>query len=203
MKIAVFGATGRTGHLVVQKALDAGYEVVAYARSPHKLLIQSDHLTIIAGTLDDTQAIEQAVRGVDVVIELIGASSDGTEKILAAMKAYGVRRIIAASALSLSDPNDRFDVRRELLYLFVRIVIPGAVQQVIRAGHLVRTSGLDWTLVRISVLNDDPGTGRVISGYMGTKTVGFKLSRADLAEFFVQQITDTTCIRKAPAISSS
>jgi len=202
MKLTVFGATGRTGHLVVQRALDQGYEVVAYARHPEKLRLQHAHLRVVKGDLDDTAAIEQAIRGADAVIELVGAVSAGTEKILAAMKKYQVRRIIAASALSVSDSRDRFDLRREMLFLFVRLVIPHAVRQVIRAGQLIRDSGLDWTLVRIPGLSDAPATGEVISGYMGAGTVGFRLTRADLAAFVLDQVNDTTYIQTAPAISS-
>jgi uncharacterized protein YbjT (DUF2867 family) len=37
MKIAIFGATGGTGRLVVEQALEAGHEVIAFVRDPSKL----------------------------------------------------------------------------------------------------------------------------------------------------------------------
>jgi len=42
MKVAVFGASGRTGELVVEKALEADYEVVAFVRDREKLYHASD-----------------------------------------------------------------------------------------------------------------------------------------------------------------
>ena len=37
MRITVFGATGRTGRLLIEQALASGYQVVAFARNPSKL----------------------------------------------------------------------------------------------------------------------------------------------------------------------
>ncbi|TKX84333.1 NmrA family protein, partial [Halorubrum sp. SS5] len=34
MRIAVFGASGRTGRPLVEQALDRGHEVVAFVRDP-------------------------------------------------------------------------------------------------------------------------------------------------------------------------
>ena len=55
-KIAVFEATGDTGRQIVEQALQAGYEVVAYTRNPSKLKINDKHLTVIQGELDDAVA---------------------------------------------------------------------------------------------------------------------------------------------------
>ena len=51
MKITVFGATGGAGKQLVEQALAAGYEVVAYARNPSKLSISHEHLTVVQGEL--------------------------------------------------------------------------------------------------------------------------------------------------------
>ena len=51
MKITVFGATGGTGRQLVEQALAAGDEVVAYVRNPSKLNITHEHLKVIQGEL--------------------------------------------------------------------------------------------------------------------------------------------------------
>ena len=48
MKIAVFGASGRTGRPLVEKALAKGYEVTALVRDPAKIHIKDN--TPEAGT---------------------------------------------------------------------------------------------------------------------------------------------------------
>lgn len=67
-RITVFGATGGTGKQLVEQALAAGYEVVAYARAPSKLDISHEHLTVVRGELSDQALVENAVRGAGAVL---------------------------------------------------------------------------------------------------------------------------------------
>ena len=54
MKLAVIAATGRIGHGLTQEALDQGHHVIALVRSPDKLTIQHDNLTV-STLLTDTK----------------------------------------------------------------------------------------------------------------------------------------------------
>jgi hypothetical protein len=67
--------------------------------------------------------------------------------------------------------------------------------------ELVRASGLDWTIVRLPMLTDDPKSASVKVGYVG-KGMGARIARADIADFILGQLDDKTWIRAAPAISS-
>jgi putative NADH-flavin reductase len=71
-KIAVFGATGETGKQIVEQALQAEYEVVAYARNPSKLNVSNEHLTVIQGELSDVALVETALRGTSAVLSTLG-----------------------------------------------------------------------------------------------------------------------------------
>ncbi|WP_433620629.1 NAD(P)-dependent oxidoreductase [Paenibacillus cellulositrophicus] len=201
MKIAIFGASGRTGHFLMDMALQGGHDIVAFARRPENVSLSHERLTIIEGTVADRERIERAVEGADAVIELMGAVSEGTANIIAAMKKQGVRRLIAASALSVHDPKDRFQLGRQLLLAMVRLIIPRNVREVRRAAELIRASDLEWTLARIPVLTDRPGS-LPKADYYGHGTVGTKLARADLATFLYDQLVETRFIRQAPAVSS-
>jgi putative NADH-flavin reductase len=75
-RITVFGATGETGKQVVEQALAAGYEVVAYARNPSKLNVSHEHLTVIQGELSDVALIETALKGADAVLSALGPKGD-------------------------------------------------------------------------------------------------------------------------------
>ena len=58
--LAVFGATGQTGRHVVKIALEElGWKVKAMARTPSKLDIENDNLTIIQGDFSDREAIKK------------------------------------------------------------------------------------------------------------------------------------------------
>jgi hypothetical protein len=56
-------------------------------------------------------------------------------------------------------------------------------------------------VVRVPMLTDDAGTGVVRVGYVG-KGIGTRLTRQDMAQFLLDQVTDDTYIHEAPAISN-
>ncbi|MEW1863528.1 NAD(P)H-binding protein [Streptomyces sp. NPDC088194] len=202
MKITIFGATGRMGQLLVRRALDEGHTVTAYARTPGKLRVTHANLSVAPGQLDDDEAILEAVRTADAVIEGVGSESTATRRIIAAMDTAGVKRLVAVSTCSVADPADRPDLKVTALVRFVRTVAPRPWAEVRSAAEAVRASDLDWTLVRVAKLNDQPATGDIKVGHYGQGVVGLSLSRADMAAFLLGQVTDETYLRAAPAISN-
>jgi putative NADH-flavin reductase len=80
MKLIIFGATGNTGKLLVEQALTAGNQVVAYIRNPAKLNMKSERLTIIQGELADEEKIESALKGADAVLSVLGPRGGSKSK---------------------------------------------------------------------------------------------------------------------------
>ena len=115
MKIAVFGATGQTGKHLVEQALAAGHEVVAFARTPSKLQANHERLSIVTGDAQDLASVERAVAGVDAAVSALGPTANapdyqvarGMGNILVAMKNKGVRRLVVAAGAGVEDPQDR------------------------------------------------------------------------------------------------
>ena len=64
---------------------------------------------------------------------------------------------------------------------------------------IVKKSSLDWTIVRAAVLNDKPASGKYRASNSGPVR---KISRADLANFLVKQISDKSYIRQAISVTS-
>ena len=209
MKLAIFGATGGTGRLLVEQALAAGHEVIAFARTPSKLTEQHERLVIIQGDLTDAAAIERALCRMEAVISALGPRGNdasrpitrGTLNILAAMKKHGVRRLVLSSTPSARDPNDVPDLRFKLAVGLVRLVLRSAYEDIVSTAQAVRASDVDWTIVRASMLSDAPRTGAVRVGYVG-RAVGMRISRSDLAEFMLKQVLDTAYLRQSPAVSN-
>jgi uncharacterized protein YbjT (DUF2867 family) len=208
-KLVIFGATGKTGRLLVEQALDSGDEVVAYARNPGKLDVKSDHLRIVGGELADEEKLESALKGADAVLSVLGpkgGSKDkpltkGMEAIVAAMKRRGVRRIVITSTLSARDPHDLPEFKARVLVGIVRFAMRAAYEEIVSVADVVRASGVDLTIVRLTMLNDKPRSGGVRVGYLGRGEVGTWVSRADVAEFMLKQVGGTDYLRAAPAIS--
>jgi putative NADH-flavin reductase len=210
MRITVFGATGGTGKQLVEQALTAGNEVVAYVRNSSKLDIKNEHLTIVQGELADQALIERAISGADAVISVLGPRggskgkplTEGMQNIIAAMKKQGVRRLIISSTISAKNPNDLPEFRARVLVNLVKLTMHAAYEEIVSVAETVRASDLDWTIVRLTMLNDKPKSGKVRVGYLGKGEVGTWISRADIADFMLKQVEDTKYLRQAPAISN-
>ena len=210
MKIAIFGATGETGRQLVEQALATGYQVVAYVRNPSKLNTKHENLTIVQGELADQAIIERAVSAADAVISVLGPRGGskgkpitrGMQNIIEAMKKQGVRRLIISSTLSAKDPNDLPDFKAKALVNLVKLTMHAAYEEIVSVADTVRKSDLDWTIVRLTTLNNNPKSGKVRVGYLGKGEVGLRISRADLAEFMLKQVQDTKYLRQAPVISN-
>lgn len=210
MKIAVFGSTGPTGKELIIQALKAGYEVKAFARSSDKLKeFQNEKLEVIKGNLADRELIERTIVGVDAVISVLGpkgkvkdtALSDGMKNIIDGMKKVGVKRLIALSTGSVKDGQDRFDLIYSFLVGIIKIGVRSAYDEIIRNGEIIRSSGLEWTLVRVGFLNDKPSKPIKV-GYYGRGVVKVLISRASIAKFMLDQVKSTEYIRKSPGISN-
>jgi nucleoside-diphosphate-sugar epimerase len=209
MLISIFGATGGTGQQLVQQALAAGHEVVAFVRDPTRLTQQHARLTVVPGDLWDQAAVERALEGASAVISVLGPRANahgqpitrGTQTILNVMQKLEVRRLIVSSTPSACDPNDSPDIRFRLAVGAIRRLAPRAYEDIVSTAEVVRASDRDWTLVRVSMLSDGPKTGLVKAGPVN-RDMGMRLTRADLAEFLLQQVQDTTYLHQAPAIGN-
>ncbi|MBA7513159.1 hypothetical protein ES705_05169 [subsurface metagenome] len=210
MKFTIFGATGGTGKQLIEQALAAGNHVVAYVRNPSKLEFKHKYLTIVEGELADQMMIEQVVNGADAVISVLGPRGDskykpitrGMQNIIDAMNKYGVRRLIVSSTLSLKDPNDLPDFKAKVLVNLVKFTMRAVYEEIISVAETVRKSDLDWTILRLTTLNNNPKAGRVRVGYLGKGEVGLRISSADLAEFMLKQVKNTKYLQHSPVISN-
>jgi len=212
MKLTIFGASGATGQQLIEQALAAGHQVVAYARNPARISASETGLTVVQGELSDTAAIRRVIHGAEAVISVLGPRpgedlhsqplTHGMQAILAAMQTSGVRRLIISSTPSTADPNDLPDIQFKLLVAIIKSTMRPAYEEIVNVARIVRASDLDWTIVRVSMLNNQPGTGRIRAGTLGRKQAGTKLARADLAMFILEQLKDSTWLRHAPAISN-
>lgn len=209
MKIAIFGSTGRTGQYLVKQALERGYEVIAFARSPEKLDSQGDNLTVIQGDMQNPEDVKRAVAGADAVISVLGptenkptfAITQGTQHILQAMRAHGVERLVLSAGAGVRDPKDEPKLFNHAINFLLKLVSRWVYEDMVRVVETVRGSDVKWTVVRVPMLTDDEPTGEVKAGYVGNG-MGPRLSRADMASFMLDQVESEQYIYQAPAISN-
>ena len=209
MKLAIFGASGRTGQHLVEQACAAGYEVTAYVRNPARFSLQHPDLKVVQGDIQDPVRVEQALSGSQAVISVLGPASNqpvfevsrGMEHILAAMQRQGVRRLVVTIGAGVSDPQDELRPFNHLMNALVKRLSRWVYEDMKRVADLVRASDRDWVIVRVPMLTDEPRRGSLKIGWVG-KGVGARLSRADLAAFMLRQVQEDTYLHRAPAISN-
>ncbi len=209
MNVIVFGATGSVGKLAVESILSEGHKVTAFARNPGALSLDHPKLTRHAGDARNAEAVLAALRGHDAAVIAIGSGkarksairSVATLNVIQAMQALGIRRLVCQSTLGAHESWDNLNFfwKRIMFGLLLRPVFLDHERQ----ESLVRASGLDWTIVRPSAFADGPASGRFREGFdASARGLSLTISRADVAAFLKRQITETTYLRRAVAISN-
>lgn len=208
MKVAIFGATGRTGRPLVEQALVAGHEVRALVRDPSKLPISHERLAAIRGDVLDAAKVEEVVAGTDAVLSALGQTKTspkdvqtrGTENIVAAMRRHGVRRLVSLTGAGVRDTRDEPKIADKVITFLLKRLQPDVLEDGVRHAEVIEASGLEWVIVRGPRLTEGPRKGVYRVGMVG-KNSGTQISRADLAEFMLDQLTVDTHLRQMPMVS--
>jgi uncharacterized protein YbjT (DUF2867 family) len=212
VRVTVFGASGKIGRLCVDRLLADGHEVIAFVRTPTKLPVVDDRLTLVAGQLTDPTAVTAAIQGSHAVISALGPSlkrgetgtpvTDGTQIIVEAMDASGVRRYVGLATPSVPDPRDEATVKARILPVLARAMFPNALRELVGMTRAITESDLDWTIARITNPTDGRPKGTVRAGFLGRDAVGWSMTRADIAGFLADQLTSDEYVHALPAISN-
>jgi len=211
MKIAIFRASGCTGLLLTSRCLAAGHQVTALLRSPDTFPLR-DKVNVVYGNAFDMQRVRETVEGADVVLSALGARSLKREAVLeravplivSAMQQTGVRRIIVlGSAGALPDSLDKQPAWRRWIVekIVYKTLLKWPVASQISQYATLSTSNLDWTMVMPPMLSNAPAHGTYRIDGDALPRNGNRISRADVADFMMQQIDDPQWIRKGVYIS--
>lgn len=206
--VLVIGPTGGTGQQLVRQALERGYTVTALVRNPAKLQLTHPQLTVVKGDVLYYASVAAAMQGQDAVLSALGhrrlwvpsnVQSEGTHNVLRAMAEHGVRRFIAETALGLGSSAGRMGLFGTLLFL--PIALPIYFWDKSRQERIISESDADWTIVRPGILTNGPKRGTYQHGEnVGSYLLPGRISRADVADFMLKQLTDDTYVRKAPGL---
>jgi putative NADH-flavin reductase len=209
--ILIVGASKGIGLATVQAALKAGHSVRALARAATGVRINHPKLEKVDGDARDQDTIERALAGADAVIQTLGVTpelsliisgtrlfSTATRVLVDAMENSPVKRLICVTGFGAGNSRGYGGLLyNAALYLFLdRVYADKDVQE-----RIIRRSRLDWTIVRPTVLTNGPRTRsyRVLVDARDW-TSGF-ISRADVADFLVKQIDDTSLLHQTPTLT--
>ncbi len=207
MKLLIFGASGSTGHELVKQSLSLGHSVTAFVRDSSKLKIKDKKLNVILGDITVISELKDAIRGHDVVLSALGASSpfkfdaivvDGVGKIIKVMEEMGVLRFIYLSFIGTGEGRTHGG--------FVIRHVASRILKTEIAGHearekMIRGSKLHWTIVHAPTLTNGKRKGAYRTGeHLSSNSFVVTTSRADVADFMLSQCVDSTFNQKTVRI---
>ncbi|MGI8852858.1 MAG: NAD(P)-dependent oxidoreductase [Methyloceanibacter sp.] len=167
----------------------------------------------MSGDALDRDTIRNALQDVDVVIQTLGVEfaprlifegtslfSQSTRILVEAMKVADVKRLIAVTGLGAGDSRGHGGL------LYDAVIFPLVLKRVYADKDvqewIIRSSGLDWTIVRPGLLTNRPATGRY-RVLTASKDWRFgAISRTDVADFLVRQVDDRALIGTTPLLIS-
>ena len=196
MRIAVVGATGPTGRLVLERLLAHGHDVVAYVRRPDALS-PAERLTIKGGELSNRAAFAAAIDGCDAIISTLGSRSWSERAFMAthlpyvtdAMVDAGVPRLVLMSALGAGPlPPRTRGVARIIFTIMSRFIF---ADRTCSEAELSRR-GINWCGVYPGFLNDKPAAAKIDALPIAelTNARNASVSRANVADVLVQLAED-------------
>ncbi|XP_063793760.1 flavin reductase (NADPH)-like isoform X1 [Pseudophryne corroboree] len=196
--IALFGATGMTGKVILAQALDAGYNVTVLVRDPARLPTNKKPARIIVGDVLNKSDVSKTVEGQDAVIIVLGTGTDlgpttmmstGTQNIVEAMKEHGIRKVVGCMSSFLLWDIARVPPR----------LLP-VTEDHIRMHQVLKGSGLDY----VAVLPPHIAADKPLTADYTVKVDergGNVISVHDLSHFFLRCLTATEYDGKSVTLS--
>jgi putative NADH-flavin reductase len=219
MRLVIFGATGGTGRRLVERAIAEGHEVTAFVRNPSRMTARHQRLKIIVGDAFDPGHVRGAVAANEAVISVLGSrqpsnplrprspgdpngpASAGSGNIIAAMKEHGLRRFVCQTAWGVGESKQDPGFAGAF---FMNVLVPPLLRDEYAEKEaqerIIRGSELEWVIVRPMILTNGPWTNDYRTGEDLKPGRHPYISRADVADFLMRQLTDDAFVRRTPAI---
>ncbi|KIW05402.1 uncharacterized protein PV09_03915 [Verruconis gallopava] len=204
---------------------DPSKHVTLLTRSVSKLpqeYLSHGQISVVQGQLNDPVAVGKAMEGVTSVVSFLGAYitlanfltrstdtpiADSLQTVFAAMRAAGVKRLMALSTPGgFQQPGERPSWLWWLLvHVIPKLVTPGGVAEMRRIGEVVSAQkDLDWTVFRIPHLNEGSKDLEVRTGFIGAGYDGsWELSRASLVRWVLRELDEGKWTGRAPAVGNA
>jgi putative NADH-flavin reductase len=213
MRIVIFGANGTTGRVLTRQALEVGHEVTAVTRHPGEFPVSHARLTVAEADVHDGLAVHRVTEGGDAVLSTLGVPfsrkpitvySDGIRNVAASMSRRGIKRLVVVSS-SATEPHHHADggfvMNRVMQPLVIATIGKTTYADMRIMEEIVRTSDLEWTIMRPSGLFD--ATDVTHYELFQDQAPGIFTSRVDLAASMLEQLADSRFVRKTVAVTTS
>lgn len=205
MRLAIFGATGGTGLELTRQSLEKGHSVRVLVRDPNRLPLSDQNMRVVLGNVLDHESVRKTVLGADAVLSCLGqrnllrntrVCSVGTHLIIEVMKGMGVRRLVVESAFGAGESLAVANALERLLFATL-LWAPYQDKNVLEPE--VKASGLEWTILRPTVLTKGALTGRYV--VTAGRPAASSVSRADVAAAMLRAVEERLWIGESPTVT--
>jgi putative NADH-flavin reductase len=210
MRLYIIGGSGKTGRELIKQALDQGHSVTTLVRNPKRFKITNPNLSVIKGNVLDLKSFDQSMKGQDAVLSALGHKryifktailSEGTKNIIEAMQRQKVKRFICITSLGIND--SRFKLGLYYTLFVIPFILFFYFLDKSKQEKLIFKSDLDWTIIRPGQLTNGKKRLKYKHGLnVGNYIITRMISRADVADFMIKQLNDSTYLRMTPGITN-
>ena len=204
MRIAITGASGKTGYRIAEEAVKKGLKVKQIIRKNSKVIEGLKNLETIRLSLDDKEDLDMALKNLDALIIATGARASldltspakvdalGVYRQLQSCKRVGIKRVILVSSLctgKLFHPLNLFG----LILIWKKL-----------GENFLRNSNLEWTIIRPGGLKESENIKSEQIDYSkeDTKTKG-SIPRRLVAKCCIDSLKNKDSINKIIEVTSS
>lgn len=206
MNIAVIAANGRSGKAFIEAALKAGHTVRAGVYGHFGLPSPQKGLTIMSCDATNLEDISHLLHGADAVASFIGhgksalptVQTDAMNAAVQVMHQQGIRRIVSLTGTAVRRKGDKISLVDRLVNAGVMVWDPARIRDGRRHLELLEHSGLDWTVIRVLKLTNQPPKPYRLTSHGPTK---WFTSRLEVAQAVLEVLGGNTYIAEAPIIS--
>jgi putative NADH-flavin reductase len=211
--IALFGATGKTGKILLRKLTAKGYKIRVLVRNPAKLKITNPLVSVVQGNVLDENAVLKCLEGCDIVINVIGhvkgspadLQTVAIRNIITGMRKLGITRLIDLTGSGVKVEGDHPKWFDRAVVFIMRNLLGKAVRNRLTDGenHVksLSKSELEWTIVRAPVLLPGKAKGRTCIGMVG-HIPGYSLTYEDLTDQILNITEDKSFVKQYPYITN-
>ncbi len=208
MKVVIFGASGGTGQELVKQAIAAGHDVSAFIRREPVGGMDFLGARVVRGDVADRTSIAGVLRGDVAVLSALGAPTpfrpyppflEGIRNILDCLEEGGGRRLVYLSFVGVPESRDQFGFIGK--HLIAPRVLRHATEGHRQNEEAIRSSPLDWTIVRAAKLTDGARTSTYRVGErLVPRGIVPRISRADVADLMLHQLTHSDHVRRCVTV---
>lgn len=213
-KIALLGATARSGREIIRQGLERGFQIKGLARTPSKLDIQHENLTLFKGDVRDQASLEAFLDGDEVVVSMVGKSAPKDPmaevgqvdlytvmgaNLIAAMQAKGNKRLLMASSSGVEKrvPRDSEKPETQDMGLLWRWNARYLYNDMYDMEMMIRESGLEYILLRPGFLVEEPARHNLKINMTDDTPSGRVMTYADFADFIFNNLTAERYVGKS------